>query len=109
MSDEGLVAIKDEGNDESEQPDEIKPHIPFKMASTSKEKPLVYFDENESAFILNSSWTEGIKMFHNPKSDGALNEILRAIVKTTPENQYLSTDDLDKKYYNLVDNMSGKE
>lgn len=106
---EGLVAIKDEGNDISDQSDEIKFKIPFKMASTSKEKPLVYFDENESAFILNSSWTEGIKMFSNPKSDGARNEILRAIVKATPENQYLHTNELDKKYYNLVDSMSGKE
>ena len=101
---EGLVAIKNEGEDD--EPDEIRPHIPFKKAPSSKEKPLVYFDDNESAFILNTS-REGIKMFYNPKSDGARNEILRAIVKATPENQYLSTNDLDKKYYNLVDGMSG--
>jgi len=102
----GLVAIKDEG-DENDQPDEIRPQIPFKKAPKSKEKPIVYFDENESAFILNTSWTEGIRMFSNPKSDGARNEILRAIVKATPENKDLPTEELDKKYYNLVDIMSG--
>jgi hypothetical protein len=100
---EGLVAVKNHGEDGEQH--EIIPHIPFKKAPSSKEKPLVYFDENESAFILNTS-REGIKMFSNPKSDGARNEILRAIVKATPENQLLSTDDLDKKYYNLVDGMS---
>jgi hypothetical protein len=103
---EGLIAVKDEGQEE-EQPDEIRPIIPFKKAPKSKEKPIVYFDENESAFILNTSWTEGIRMFSNPKSDGARNEILRAIVKATPENKDLPTDELDKKYYNLVDIMSG--
>jgi hypothetical protein len=100
---QGLVAVKNEGKDEESE--DIKPVIPFKKAPSSKEKPLVYFDENESAFILNTS-REGIKMFSNPKSDGARNEILRAIVKATPENQYLSTDELDKKYYNLIDSMS---
>jgi hypothetical protein len=100
---EGLVAVKNEGEDN--EPEEIMPHIPFKKAPSSKEKPLVYFDENESAFILNTS-REGIKMFSDPKSDGARNEILRAIVKATPENQDLSVNELDKKYYNLVDGMS---
>lgn len=102
---QGLVAVKNEGEDEDDEPEEIKPHIPFKKAPSSKEKPLVYFNEDEVAFILNTS-REGIKMFSNPKSDGARNEILRAIVKATPENEFLSTDDLDKKYYNLVDSMS---
>jgi hypothetical protein len=100
-----LVAVKNEDGDEDDELEEIRPHIPFKKAPSSKEKPLVYFDVNESAFILNTS-REGIKMFFNPKSDGARNEILRAIVKATPENQYLSTDELDKKYYNLVESMS---
>ena len=100
---EGLVAIKNEGNDEEEE--EIIPQIPFKKVPSSREKPLVYFDENESAFILNTS-RAGIKMFSNPKSDGARNEILRAIIKATPENNSLLADELDKKYYNLVDLMS---
>jgi hypothetical protein len=107
---QGLVAVKNENEDgdedEDEEPEPIRPHIPFKKAPSSKEKPLVYFDENELAFILNTS-REGIKMFSNPKSDGARNEILRAIIKATPENQYISTDELDKKYHNLVDSMSG--
>jgi hypothetical protein len=84
-----LVAVKNEDGDEDYELEEIRPHIPFKKAPSSKEKPLVYFDVNESAFILNTS-REGIKMFFNPKSDGARNEILRAIVKATPENLKVS-------------------
>jgi hypothetical protein len=101
---QGWVAVKNEVEDD-EDDEEIIPQIPFKKVPSSKEKPLVYFDENESAFILNTS-REGIKMFSNSKSDGARNEILRAIIKATPENQDISTEELDKKYYNLVDIMS---
>lgn len=105
---QGLVAIKNDGEDEDEEPDEITPQVRFLQVPKSKEKPLVFFDETEYAFILNTSWDNSIKMFYNLKSDGARNEILRAIVKATPENQYLSTDELDKKYYTLIDSMSGK-
>jgi hypothetical protein len=104
ISGQGWVKVKNEVEDD-ENEEEIVPQIPFKKVPSSKEKPLVYFDENESAFILNTS-REGVKMFSNPKSDGARNEILRAIIKATPENQYISIEDLDKKYYNLVDIMS---
>jgi hypothetical protein len=103
----GLVAIKNDG-DEEDEPEEITPEVRFLQLPKSKEMPLVYFDEAESAFILNTSWDNSIKMFNNPKSDGARNEILRAIVKATPENKYLPSEDLDKKYYTLINSMSGK-
>jgi hypothetical protein len=104
---QGLVAIKSDGEDEDE-PEEITPNVRFLQLPKSKEMPLVYFDEAESAFILNTSWDNSIKMFNNPKSDGARNEILRAIVKATPENKYLLSEDLDKKYHTLINSMSGK-
>jgi hypothetical protein len=101
----GLVAVKKNEVEYEDEQDTIEPNIKFMTIGAGKEKPLVYFDHVQEAFVKNTSH-EAIEMFNKANSDGARNEIVRAVIKAIPENKEKSAEELDKIYYAMLDSMS---
>lgn len=106
-----VAVLNNQGENDVE---ESRNEIEFRLttANAGKEKPLVYVDLERYAIVRNIDHA-AVKMFNNPKSDGARNEIVRAIVSSLPENKdkdgNLKYREIDSMYIALLDGMMSKD
>jgi len=100
----GIIKIPVGGKQETE----IELKLRFIPLLKTKDLLPIYWDANEGAFIINTGRNCSV-MFKKMESDAVRNEIVRAIMRITPENQNISAEEFDKKFYRTVDAMSESE
>lgn len=90
---------KDEGSQDGNQAPKIK-----YFKDDFKNNHLVFFDRKASALCINENRTMCEKLFNSPiLSKGAQNEITRAMLRAMPENEKISVEEFEKKYYAAID------
>jgi hypothetical protein len=105
---QGLVEQKQDDNRGSPEGGIVEPKLTFQGVPKGRDQPFVEVDFVEGAISVNYSWINSAKMFANKNDTGARNEICRAVVKAARVKTPVSEEEMEKKYWNLVEAMSEK-
>lgn len=105
---EGLVEQKEDDKRGIPEGGIVEPKLSYQVVPRGRDLSFVEMDFVEGAIIVNSSWVNSVKMFAKANDTGARNEICRAVVKAARIKTPVSEEEMEKKYWNLVEGMSAK-
>jgi hypothetical protein len=101
--DRNFKILQQDAQEEEEEEEEIIPEVNYSALPRTKEKPLVFYDKDEDAFIINISHEARDIFIH--KKHGRFHEVIRAIVAAVPQNHGLLVEEFNKRYYQLLNDM----